>query len=56
MFSHGGENLLEGQIRLFCNQSQIQSECSSNGETRRRSVSAPHSLSHSSVGTIELPN
>src|SRR6476619_2522926 len=33
MFSHGGENLLEGQIRLFCNQSQIQSECSSNGET-----------------------
>jgi hypothetical protein len=56
IFSHGGENLLEGQIRLFCNQSQIQSECSSNGETRRRSVSAPHSLSHSSVGTIELPN
>jgi len=33
LFSHGGENLLEGQIRLFCNQSQIQSECSSNGET-----------------------
>ena len=33
LFSHGGENLLEGQIRLFGNQSQIQSECSSNGET-----------------------
>ena len=33
LFSHDGENLLEGQIRLFGNQSQIQSECSSNGET-----------------------
>ena len=33
LFSHGGENLLEGQIRLFGNQSQDPVRVSSNGET-----------------------
>ena len=33
LFSHDGENLLEGQIRLLAIRAKIQSECSSNGET-----------------------
>ena len=57
LFSHGGENLLEGQIRLFCNQSQIQSECSSNGETLpplRFGAALPVSLQRWHHRTTEL--
>ena len=57
LFSHDGENLLEGQIRLFGNQSQDPVRVLFQWRnTPAAHFSAPRSLSHSSVGTIELPN
>ena len=58
LFSHDGENLLPRGSNPVVWQSEPRSSPSAlpMAKHSRRSVSAPRSLSHSSVGTIELPN
>ena len=57
LFSHGGEKSPRGSNPVVW-QSEPRSSPSAlpMAKHSRRSVSAPRSLSHSSVGTIELPN